>query len=161
MAVATKTTNATTNLAAMTLVGETGLVSVQPSVPRSRSIDTSAIVARTAITATVCPVQPSRTLAVGSCVRRPAAWASLVASAMNGITVMKTAASSEMPRMIRALGPRSHSENSLRDDGSEPEERASVGGCDRCGDELRGLSGHAATSFEWNRAMLGRSARDD
>ena len=37
------------NLAAMTLVGETGLVSVQPSVPRSRSVDTSAIVARIAI----------------------------------------------------------------------------------------------------------------
>ena len=51
----------------MTLVGETGLVSVQPRVPRSRSVDTSAIVASTAITGTVCPVQPSRTLVVGSC----------------------------------------------------------------------------------------------
>ena len=52
-AVATKTTKATMNLAEMTLVGETGLVRVQPSVPRSRSVDSSAIVARIAISATV------------------------------------------------------------------------------------------------------------
>ena len=101
------------NLAEMTLVGETGLVRVQPSVPRSRSVDTSAIVARIAIRATVWPVQPSRTLAVGSCDRRPADSASPVASAMNGIRVMKTAPSTETPRMIRALGPRTHSLNSL------------------------------------------------
>ena len=37
------------NLAAMMLVGETGLARLQASVPRSRSLEMSAIVARTTI----------------------------------------------------------------------------------------------------------------
>ena len=155
-AVATKTTKATTNFAEMTLVGETGLVSVQPSVPRSRSVDSSAIVARIAISATVWPVQPSSTFAVGSCDRRPADSASWVASAMNGISVMKIAPRTETPRMIRALGPRTHSVNSLRMTVPRPRNGPLRRGCEGCGDELRGLGGHAATSFVGNRAVVGR-----
>ena len=41
------------NLAAMMLVGDTGLARLQASVPRSRSLEMSAIVAMTTISATV------------------------------------------------------------------------------------------------------------
>src|SRR5436190_23894126 len=96
--------NAAPNLAAMMLVGETGLVRLQASVPRSRSIDTRAMVATIAMSATVIPVQPSRTLAVGSLLIRPAASDSLVAWAMNGIKVMKTAPAMETPATMRNFG---------------------------------------------------------
>ena len=53
IAVSEITSMAATNLAAMMLVGETGLVRLQASVPRSRSPDSRAIVAMTTIKATV------------------------------------------------------------------------------------------------------------
>ena len=53
IAVTAMTTKAAMNLAAMMLVGETGLARLHASVPRSRSLEMSAIVAMTTISATV------------------------------------------------------------------------------------------------------------
>ena len=82
--------------------------------------------------------------------RRPADDASWVASAMNGISVRKIAPSTDRPRMISALGPRTHSADSLPRTVASPRNGRPRGDRERCGDELCGLDGHAATSFVGN-----------
>ena len=88
---------------------------------------------------------------VGSCVRRPADSASPVAAAMNGTSVVKTAAEhrhAEDDQGLRSTDPLGEF---LAHDGTEAEERAATMGSNGCGPEGRGLGGHAATSFVWNR----------
>ena len=79
---------------------------------------------------------------------------------MNGMSVMKTAPRMEIPAMISAPGPRSHSVSSLRKRIPETEEHAAPAGALDGRPDGHGLSGHAATSF-WSmsrRKTVSRSS---
>jgi hypothetical protein len=102
-----------TNLAARMLVGETGLVRLHASVPRSRSTEMMVMVAMIATRPTIWPLQPRRALTVGSVDRPRISPGSAVASSMRDSMVVKMAVAIDRPATTSTLGLRTHSVSSL------------------------------------------------